>query len=188
MKYYTLPTSFVDELMPEIPAGAQAVLFALLWYSDKKYKPVWCGIKSIMHRAGIKSDRTVRNHIQFLEEKKVIIRQKVKAGKKTKYGKWFDAEYSVYTFNFQVWIEKDIQNGKAKAADYAGEEAIREIAEATVSAMLSRLPHHVKVWLNHMEYTGQYNNVLHFKQKEPLPKAAVVQAFNGEGLKISIAN
>lgn len=188
MKYYCLPSSFVAERLHQIPAGAQAVLFALLWHSDNKYKPVWCGIKRIMHFAGIKSDRTVRNHLQLLEQEKIIIRQKVKAGKKTKYGKWFDAEYSVYTFNFQLWIEKDIETGKAKASDFVSGEAAREIAEETVRVMLAKLPHHVKVWLNHMDYTGQYNNVLQFRQKEPLPKSAVVEAFSKAGIAIAIAN
>lgn len=189
MKRYCLPDTFVDEVLPTIPADAQAVLFALLWYSNHTLKPVWPSLKTIGWRAGIKSEKTVRAKIRLLEQKKVIVRQSVPFAYDSRNGRSFQIMQNVYTFNLQYYVEKDIKENLSKPEDFTDEKAVKNIVADTVENILKKLPNHLRPWLQHMEFTRQENKVLYFKPKEKraLPKTHVEEEFRKVGLRIMIA-
>jgi len=189
MKRYCLPDTFVDEVLPTIPADAQAVLFALLWYSDHTLKPVWPSLKTIGWRAGIKSEKTVRAKIRLLEDKKILVRQAVPFGYDSRNGKTYQILQNVYSFNLQFYIEKDITEKRSKPEDFTSERAARNIAKQTAHEILEKLPAKLHAWLQHMEYTRQENNVLYFraKEKNAVPKTFVEDEFRKAGVRIMIA-
>jgi hypothetical protein len=188
MKTFRLPSSFIESKLPELPAAAQSVLFALLWHTDKSFKPVWPSISRLQKMTGIKSDRTIRTHITTLERHKIISKTNVKCSRSTKHGISYDIEQSVYTFNMSFWIQRDIESKRAKPDDFISELAEVTVAEKTVQAVFDRLPYNLKQWLQHMDFTGTYNGILHFKQKQALPKEFVREQFRKEGLKIVVAS
>jgi len=190
MKRYCLPDTFVDEVLPTIPADAQAVLFALLWHSNHTLKPVWPSLKTIGRRAGIKSEKTVRAKIRLLEQKKIIVRQSVPFGYDSRNGKTYQVTQNVYSFNMQFYVEKDISEGLSKPEDFTDEKAVKNIIADTVENILKNLPNHLRPWLQHMEFTRHENKVLYFraKDKRALPKTHVEEEFRKAGLKILIAS
>lgn len=188
MKTYSLPDTFVEEELPNIPAPAQAVLFALLWYSNKAFKPVWPTLPTIAHRAGIKSTTSVRKHIATLEARNIISVQYCKSDiRRSKYGKYFTVDQIVYNFTLQRWIDWDIANNRSKAEDFVSEETARSIAQQAAHEVLQNLPQALKQWLDVMQYERQADGVLYFKSKEKLARDYVRQQFEKHGLRIHVA-
>ena len=188
MKTYSLPDTFVEEELPNIPGPAQAVLFALLWYSNKAFKPVWPTLPTIAHRAGIKSTTSVRKHIATLEARNILSVQYCKSDiRRSKYGKYFTVDQIVYNFTLQRWIDWDIANNRSKAEDFVPEETARSIAQQAAHEVLQNLPQALKQWLDVMQYERQADGVLYFKSKEKLARDYVRQQFEKHGLKIYVA-
>jgi len=188
VKTYSLPDTFVEEELPNIPGPAQAVLFALLWYSNKAFKPVWPTLPTIAHRAGIKSTTSVRKHIATLEARNILLVQYCKSDiRRSKYGKYFTVDQIVYNFTLQRWIDWDIANNRSKAEDFVADETARSIAQQAAHEVLQNLPQALKQWLDVMQYERQADGVLYFKSKEKLARDYVRQDFAKHGLKIYVA-
>ena len=188
MKIYNLPDTLVENELPQIPAAAQAVLFALLWWSNKAYKPVWPSLTTLGHRAGIKSVTSVRKHVATLEARNIVTAQYCKSEqRKSKYGKWFTVDHIVYNFTLQRWIDWDIELKKSKAEDFIADETARSIAQQAAHEVLQNLPQALKQWLDVMQYERQADGVLYFKSKEKLARDYVRQQFETHGLKIYVA-
>jgi len=188
VKTYSLPDTFVEEELPNIPGPAQAVLFALLWYSNKAFKPVWPTLPTIAHRAGIKSTTSVRKHIATLEARNVLTVQYCKSDiRRSKYGKYFTVDQIIYNFTLQRWIDWDIANNRSKAEDFVPEETARSIAQQAAHEVLQNLPDALKPWLDILEYDYAQNGVLHFKSKQKLSRSYAIEQFRKHGLKIAVA-
>ena len=188
MKTYSLPDTFVEEELPNIPGPAQAVLFALLWYSNKAFKPVWPTLPTIAHRAGIKSTTSVRKHIATLEARNILSVQYCKSDiRRSKYGKYFTVDQIVYNFTLQRWIDWDIANNRSKAEDFVPEETARSIAQQAAHEVLQNLPQALKQWLDVLQYESVQNGVLHFTAKQKVSKSYVVEQFKKHGLRVAVA-
>ena len=188
MKTYSLPDTFVEEELPNIPAAAQAVLFALLWYSNKAFKPVWPTLPTIARRAGLKSVTSARKHIATLETRHILTAQYCKSDiRKSKYGKYFTVDQIVYNFTLQRWIYWDIQNNRSKAEDFVPEETARSIAQQAAHEVLQNLPQALKQWLDVLQYESVQNGVLHFTAKQKVSKSYVVEQFKKHGLRVAVA-
>lgn len=188
MKWWNLPDTFVDNEMPNLPGACQAVLFALLWHSNKAYKPVWCTLPTIARRAGIKSLTTVRKHVETLEKRNILVLQYCQSDtRKSKYGKWYTVDQIVYTFTMQRWIDWDIELKLSEAKDFVAEETERSIAQQAAHEVLQNLPAALKQWLDVLQYESVQNGVLHFTAKQKVSKSYVVEQFKKHGLRVAVA-
>lgn len=188
MKIYNLPDTFVENELPNLPAPCHAVLFALLWYSNKAYKPVWPTLPTIARRAGVKSVTSVRKYVSILEKRNLLTVQYCTSdARKSKYGKVFTVEQIVYTFTLQRFIDWDIELKRSKPEDFIPDETARSIAQQAAHEVLQNLPDALKPWLDILEYEHVQNGVLHFKSKEKLSRSYAVEQFRKHGLKIAVA-
>ncbi len=188
MKRYCLPTSFVEEVLPTIPADCQAILFALLWHSNNTMKPVWPSLPTIARRSGTKSPKTVRAKLAILAEKGVLNIKLVPSHRVTKNKKSYTIFHNHYSFNFAYWIQRDIENGDATAADFTDEAVKRSIVQETVKATLDNLPDELQKILDLLEPTGKFGNTHYFKVKNgvQLAPSFVHEQFKKHGLSIAL--